>query len=209
MRNGRGRNPLSRAERHRSKTDRWLNWAIGIVSLLILATGCVILISIFNTTPSDKTATPSQNQSGAQSNGGLSSSDSGQGNGTSDQNEDSDSAAGSDSEGTVDNEESSTEDGSEERSSSSESSFSDSESGEEHQASYDKGTPDWNAQVAAVSEATGIPESNMTIHWLGNGGSPSSSLARVSPKDDQDAKWVVHLVYKDGQWEADDVQSPQ
>ncbi|WKB36875.1 DUF1510 family protein [Terrilactibacillus sp. S3-3] len=77
-----------------------------------------------------------------------------------------------------------------------------------HHASYDQGTADWNAQVGAIASATGIDQNNMVIYWLGNGGAPNSSLARVAAKSAPSQKYVVHLVYKGGKWQAESVQKP-
>ncbi|MCO7126375.1 YrrS family protein [Sporolactobacillus shoreicorticis] len=181
----------SRMEQRKSKTDRLLSWTIGIVSLLILAIGCIILISVFHTSPDSKpAASSSPSSSSAQSHESKE-----------DQSSSSESSQAS-------NDESGN---SESSNSSSESSSSSSESlteDENHQASYEMGSADWNAQVQAISEATGIDEANMTIRWLGNGGTPNSSLARVAPKSDQSAIYVVHLIYKGGRWQADNVKKP-
>ncbi|RYM05274.1 DUF1510 family protein [Sporolactobacillus sp. THM7-7] len=203
MRKGRGSGISSRVERRKNKADHLLNWAIGVVSLFILAIGCVILISVFHISPSDKTATTQQSHQNSkmdhknetQSSSNASSDPSGGTDSESD-NDQTDSREA----GKVPNEEENDQEASD-------SSAQDAD--ESHQASYDMGSPDWNAQIAAIAKATGIDADRMTVHWLGNGGTPNSSLARVSPKDDQSAKWVVHLVYKDGKWQADDVQPPQ
>ncbi|WP_240697222.1 YrrS family protein [Sporolactobacillus sp. THM19-2] len=203
MRNHRGKGYSSRYERRKSKTDRILNWSIGIVSLLILAVGCIILISVFNTSadrPAAKPAGQSENQGVSLSeNQAGSSSESSSTDGSSA----ADSSAESDESGQVPNDESASS-----ASGESSSSSSSAGSGESHQASYEIGSADWNAQVAAISAATGIESGNMTIHWLGNGGSPNSSLARVSPKNEQGSIYVVHLVYQDGKWQADDLKKP-
>ncbi|TGA99543.1 DUF1510 family protein [Sporolactobacillus shoreae] len=176
----------SRAEQRKNKTDRFLNWTIGIVSLLILAVGCIILIAVFNTSnprpaaqPASSLAQTSASSSQAKGPDNSSSGDSSQSGSSQVSNEGS---SGSASSSTV--------------------------SDENHQASYDIGTADWNAQVQAISGATGISVSDMTIHWLGNGGSPNSSLARVSPKSAQTSIYVVHLIYQGGKWQADNVTKP-
>ncbi|MCO7175641.1 YrrS family protein [Sporolactobacillus kofuensis] len=183
MRNQRGSGYSSREQRRKSKTDRMLTLIIGIVSLLILAVGCIILISVFHTSPS--TTPSSQSKTASIDNKKSKTTDS------------SKSSSESDS-GQASNEESSSDS----------SSSASQEADENHQASYEMGSEDWNAQVHAIAEATGIDEANMTIRWLGNGGSPNSSLARVSPKNDQSAIYVVHLIYQDGHWQADNVKKP-
>ncbi|MCQ2008485.1 MAG: YrrS family protein [Sporolactobacillus sp.] len=177
----------SRIEQRKSKTDRLLSWTIGIVSLLILAIGCIILISVFHTSPDSKpAASSSQSSSSTQS-----------------QESKEDQSSSSESSQASNDESSSTE-----SESSSSSAESPTESDENHQASYEMGSADWNAQVQAISEATGIDEANMTVRWLGNGGTPNSSLARVAPKNNQSAIYVVHLIYKGGHWQADNVKKP-
>lgn len=179
----------SRAEQRKNKTDRFLNWTIGIVSLLILAVGCIILIAVFNTSnprpaaqPASSLAQTSASSSQAKGSDNSSSGDSSQSGSSQVSNEGSSGSTSSSSSSTV--------------------------SDENHQASYDIGTADWNAQVQAISGATGISVSDMTIHWLGNGGSPNSSLARVSPKSSQTSIYVVHLIYQGGKWQADNVTKP-
>lgn len=182
MRNHRGYGS-SRFEKRKSRTDRMLNWTIGIVSLLILIIGCFILITVFHATSSNSSASSSvsskqQSQSTATHRSKKAKSSQSQS-------------------GEVSNNESSS-------SVDSSSSVAD----QNHQASYDQGSADWNAQVKAISDATGISSDQMTIRWLGNGGSPNMSLARVSPKSTPNAIYVVHLTYKNGKWQADSVQKP-
>ncbi|MFX3616008.1 MAG: YrrS family protein [Sporolactobacillus sp.] len=181
MRNHRG-DGSSRFEQRKSRADRLLNWTIGIVSLLILAVGCIILISIFTASSPNRSADQAAKTSQSQSHKSSTSS----------------SRAAKDS-SKVSNDQSS---------SSSISSESSESSDENHQASYDKGSADWNAQIQAIAEATGIDQNQMTILWLGNGGSPNSSLARVAPKSASNSVYVVHLVYQNGKWQADNVRKP-
>jgi cytoskeletal protein RodZ len=186
MRSQRGNgDSSSRVEQRKSKGDRLLSWTIGIVSLLILAVGCIILISVFHTSPSSNNAASSHSQAQSSENSNSQENSSDQSSSESES-----SQASNDDE------------------SSSESSSSATESDENHQASYEMGSADWNAQVSAISAAIGIDEANMTIRWLGNGGTPNSSLARVAPKNNQNAIYVVHLIYKDGKWQADNVKKP-
>ncbi len=193
MRNQRRSGASTRSEQRRKKTDRLLSWAIGIVSLLILAIGCIILISVFNTTGSEPAAGSQSAYSGQKSSTASSRT-------TGEKSSKSSSVSSSSSSKKVANDESS--------SAASSSSISTTSADESHQASYDIGSADWNAQVAAIAKATDISADGMTIHWLGNGGSPNSSLARVSPKKDQGQIYVVHLVYANGKWQADSVKKP-
>lgn len=193
MRNHRGNGASSRMEQRRHKADHILNWMIGVISLLILAIGCIILIVVFNTSSQHPAAQTSGSSPAAQSQSAGSSSQQSQSSSS-----DSQSSTSSSSSGQVSN------DGTSSAAASSSAAAADSS----HQTSYDIGTPDWNAQVKAISDATGIDAGSMTIHWLGNGGSPNSSLARVSPKDAQGSVYVVHLTYRNGKWLADSVQKP-
>ncbi|GGL40672.1 YrrS family protein [Sporolactobacillus putidus] len=192
MRNTRGNGSSSRFEMRRNKSDRWLNWTVGIVSVLILAIGCIILVSVFSTSSADKTASQTH------------SAQSGMNSGTSNKNKSGGTSARSN--GTGSNQVSNSERAA---SSASSSSAVPQNSGESHQASYDIGSADWNAQVTAIAGATGIDQNNMVILWLGNGGSPNSSLARVASKTAQSSVYVVHLIYQAGKWQADQVQKPQ
>ncbi len=63
---------------------------------------------------------------------------------------------------------------------------------EPHQKSYDDGSQDWNEMVQALSYATNIPQDQMTIFWLGNGGGPDLSKGTVKSKADG-AKYEVML----------------
>ncbi|MDD9147632.1 MULTISPECIES: YrrS family protein [unclassified Sporolactobacillus] len=196
MRNTRGNGFSSRVEMRKNKTNRWLNWTVGIVSILILAVGCIILISVFSTSSADKTASQSNHssvQSGTNSGTSNNSTSASSGGTGSDQVSNSESASSSAS-GTA--------------ASSSASSAASQSADESHQASYDMGSADWNAQVKAIAGATGIDQGNMVILWLGNGGSSNSSLARVASKSAQSSVYVVHLIYQNGKWQADQVQKP-
>ncbi|RDI44078.1 YrrS family protein [Falsibacillus pallidus] len=76
----------------------------------------------------------------------------------------------------------------------------------DHVSSYDEGTPDWNEKVKALSYATGIPQDNMTVWFIGNGGSPDSSVGTVASKD-QTQKYRVFLQWVDGEgWKPTKVQ---
>jgi len=54
-----------------------------------------------------------------------------------------------------------------------------------HSTDFTKGSKDWIEMTAAVSVATGLPEDQMIIWWLGNGGSPTKAVSTVSTKDKQ------------------------
>ncbi|MCM3716953.1 YrrS family protein [Fictibacillus phosphorivorans] len=56
---------------------------------------------------------------------------------------------------------------------------------EPHQKSYDSQSQDWKEMVQALSYATNIPEDQMTIFWLGNGGGPDLSKGTVQSKTEK------------------------
>lgn len=205
MKKGKAEKSSTRTSRRRKKTDRWLNWAIAIVSIFILAIGCVILVSLLKSPGSDVAAThtASHQQSDKKTEASQSEKkkDASKKAGNAG-NEDSANANKDDNESNDSND-----NGSKDKSSDNSSGAS-SASDSAHHASYDQGTADWNAQIAAIASATGIDQSNMVIYWLGNGGAPNSSLARVASKSTPGQKYVVHLVYKGGKWQAESVQKP-
>lgn len=65
---------------------------------------------------------------------------------------------------------------------------------EPHAANYDKGSQDWAEMTKALSYATGIPESDMIIWFLGNNGSPNDATGTISPKD-KSAKYKVYITW--------------
>lgn len=54
---------------------------------------------------------------------------------------------------------------------------------EPHVAKYDKSSQDWAEMTKAMSSATGLSESDMTIWFLGNNGSPNDAVGTISSKD--------------------------
>ncbi|MFY0757474.1 YrrS family protein [Metabacillus dongyingensis] len=52
-----------------------------------------------------------------------------------------------------------------------------------HSAQYDKNSQDWAEMIKAMSYATGISESDMTIWFIGNNGSPNDAKGTISSKD--------------------------
>ncbi|WLR49946.1 YrrS family protein [Bacillus tianshenii] len=67
-----------------------------------------------------------------------------------------------------------------------------------HVTSYEKGSKDWNEMLQAVERATGLSQDEMVVWWLGNGGSPNSSTATVSPED-KSQTYRVLLQWVEGQ----------
>lgn len=219
----------SRISRKKKKGDKVLNWSIGVVSVLILIIGGIILISLLKA-PSNQSASQNgsnnQTQSAKQtakskksnssntndsSNNTMASNSSG---GSSSSSNSGSSSKGSSSKGSSSNGSSgngSSDNGQANKNSNSQpatASTSENVPASHHTASYSEGSADWKAQVAALSQATGISPDQMTIWWLGNGGGPNASIGRVSAKKSPNQKYVVKLVYKDKHWQAEDVQKP-
>lgn len=67
----------------------------------------------------------------------------------------------------------------------------------EHVADYTKGSVDWNEMEKALAYGAGIDENNMTVWFLGNGGSPNKAIGTVGPKD-KSATYRVYLEWVDG-----------
>jgi cytoskeletal protein RodZ len=67
----------------------------------------------------------------------------------------------------------------------------------QHVTSFDKNSSDWKGMVQALTAATGIDQSNMTLWRLGNGGSPGTAVGTLSSKND-DKKYRVRLQWVDG-----------
>ncbi|MFL6560901.1 MAG: YrrS family protein, partial [Bacillus sp. (in: firmicutes)] len=69
----------------------------------------------------------------------------------------------------------------------------------EHTAVYDKSSVDWQEMLNAISYATGLDQSNMTVYWLGRDKSTTNgSFGTVASKDNQQ-KYNVYLQWVDGQ----------
>jgi hypothetical protein len=69
---------------------------------------------------------------------------------------------------------------------------------EHHSTDYTKGSKDWNEMTKALSYATGIPESDMIIWFLGNNGGPNDAVGTISPKD-QSVKYKVYITWVENQ----------
>lgn len=65
---------------------------------------------------------------------------------------------------------------------------------EPHTANYSKDSQDWAEMKKALSYATGIPESEMIIWFLGNNGGPNDAAGTISPKD-QSVKYKVYITW--------------
>jgi cytoskeletal protein RodZ len=68
----------------------------------------------------------------------------------------------------------------------------------EHQAVYDESSVDWQEMLKALSYATGIDVTNMTVWFLGNNGSPQSAIGTVSDKAGG-PKYRVPIEWVDGE----------
>jgi FtsZ-interacting cell division protein ZipA len=69
----------------------------------------------------------------------------------------------------------------------------------EHSANYDSSSTDWQEMLNAISSATGLDQSNMTVWFLGRDKSTSNgSVGTVSSKDKQQ-KYRVYIQWVDGQ----------
>ncbi|RID83968.1 DUF1510 family protein [Mesobacillus zeae] len=64
-------------------------------------------------------------------------------------------------------------------------------------AVYDKNSVDWQEMLKAISSATGVDSSNMTVLWLGNNGGPNSAAGTISANDSGE-KYKVEIEWVDG-----------
>ncbi|WP_409301834.1 DUF1510 family protein [Peribacillus sp. SCS-155] len=67
----------------------------------------------------------------------------------------------------------------------------------EHQATFERNSQDWKEMEKALTYATGVELSNMTLWRLENGGSPDTAIGTLSPKDNSKT-FRVHLQWVDG-----------
>ncbi|PLS15591.1 DNA primase [Bacillus sp. M6-12] len=78
--------------------------------------------------------------------------------------------------------------------------------GEHPAATFEKGSADWQEMERAVAYGAGLDPGNMTLWFLGNGGSPNTATGTVSPKDNS-VTYRVHIQWVDGQgWKPVKVQ---
>jgi cytoskeletal protein RodZ len=69
----------------------------------------------------------------------------------------------------------------------------------DHTPVYDQSSVDWQEMLNAISYATGLEKSNMTVYWLGRDRSTTNgSFGTVASKDNQQ-KYNVYLQWVDGQ----------
>ncbi len=58
---------------------------------------------------------------------------------------------------------------------------------------------DWQAMVNAISNATGLDQSNMTVYWLGSDKSTSNAAVGTVASKDKSQKYKVYIKWVDGQ----------
>ncbi|WP_100331652.1 YrrS family protein [Bacillus xiapuensis] len=76
----------------------------------------------------------------------------------------------------------------------------------EHVSSFDSNSVDWQEKLDALSYATGIPNSEMTV-WFVKGQGPNAAIGTVSPKSNSSEAYRVHLTWVDGEgWKPEKVQ---
>jgi hypothetical protein len=69
----------------------------------------------------------------------------------------------------------------------------------EHTPVYDKSSVDWQEMLTAISYATGLEQSNMTVYWLGRDKTTGTgSFSTVASKDNTQ-KYNVYLQWVDGE----------
>jgi cytoskeletal protein RodZ len=176
------RNQRYETRLEKRKQNRFLNIAIGLVFLLIV----VVAFNLFSGDEND-TASTSENEQTESNNVTKDDSSIEMESDKEDTNEDSSSA---ESENESDDTETNTDD--ETQSESPEGGGPEgpwepigTSQAEPHQKSYDDQSQDWKEMIQALSYATNIPEDQMTIFWLGNGGGPDLSKGTVQSKTEK------------------------
>lgn len=184
------RNQRYETRLEKRKQNRFLNIAIGLVFLLIV----VVAFNLFSGDDENETASTTETEQTAEkneSNGNRSiEMETDDSNSSSEQNNE-DSANKEDTEKEAEQEETESEspegggpEGPWEPIGTSQT--------EPHQKSYDDQSQDWQEMIQALAYATNIPQDQMTIFWLGNGGGPDLSKGTVQSKVDG-AKYDVVL----------------
>jgi hypothetical protein len=203
----------SRVQRNRQKSNRILNILIGVVFVLIVITA----VGIF-TGGDDRAADGAQEAGQSQADRG----DGGSEGGIAPAEDGEDNAGNGGEENTGKDEESATSEGSAEeepaeadqpgkviRTPSDEGIVEETivdtswkpigtEQSGEHVSVYEKGHIDWQEKIGAMAYATGIPENEMIVWFVKNGGGPQKSVGTVSTKDKAE-KYNVHLEWVDGE----------
>ncbi|PLS01240.1 DNA primase [Neobacillus cucumis] len=58
---------------------------------------------------------------------------------------------------------------------------------------------DWQAMINAISNATGLDQSNMTVYWLGSDKSTTNAAVGTVASKDKSKKYKVYIKWVDGQ----------
>ncbi|SDM21196.1 YrrS family protein [Bacillus sp. OK048] len=69
----------------------------------------------------------------------------------------------------------------------------------EHTTVYDKSSVDWQEMLKAVSYATGLEDSNMTVYWFGRDKVSGNGYFSTVASKDKSFKYNVYLQWVDGQ----------
>ncbi|MEH7333978.1 DUF1510 family protein [Neobacillus drentensis] len=69
----------------------------------------------------------------------------------------------------------------------------------EHTPVYDQNSADWQEMLAAMSYATGIDKSNMTVYWLGRDKSTQNASVGTIESKDTKQKYRVYIKWVEGQ----------
>jgi cytoskeletal protein RodZ len=69
----------------------------------------------------------------------------------------------------------------------------------EHAPVYDSSSVDWQEMLTAISYATGLEESNMTVYWLGRDKTTGNGTFSTVASKDKTQKYNVYLEWVDGE----------
>ncbi|MEH7253606.1 YrrS family protein [Neobacillus niacini] len=69
----------------------------------------------------------------------------------------------------------------------------------EHTTVYDKSSVDWQEMLKAVSYATGLEDSNLTVYWFGRDKVSGNGYFSTVASKDKSFKYNVYLQWVDGQ----------
>lgn len=69
----------------------------------------------------------------------------------------------------------------------------------EHITQYNQGSTDWQEMLKAISYATNVDVSNMTVLWIGNGGEPNKNVIGTISTKDTGQIYRVYLDWYDGE----------
>lgn len=69
----------------------------------------------------------------------------------------------------------------------------------EHTVVYDKSSVDWQEMLNAISYATGLDQSNMTVYWLGRDRTTANSSIGTVASKDKSLKYKVYITWVDNE----------